>query len=178
MNKLIIVAVLFLISCSSKKMDEKDADTQGSETVGNLAEASREDGSNAHYNAGDDATLRKAFDRTFAYEDSVNQVVQQLRVNWLSNDSIEFILTADNNLCAYKLTGTAVNQYPGADPEVEEDHAGFAYPAIEYIVVDGRQLHSIRIEMTERRLAKISYEYATPRDECDPEAEALMKAVL
>ncbi len=102
-------------------------------------------------------------------------MTQSLQVNWLTGDSIEFKLLAENGLCDYEFQGIAVNEYPYMDPEIDEDENSVSYPAIAYQVIDGGQLLSIRIEMNKKKLARISYTYSDPRDECDPESDAIMR---
>jgi hypothetical protein len=61
------------------------------------------------------------------------------------------------------------------DSEIDEDTNGIAYPAIEYQVINGGELFSIRIQLNQKTFARIKYKHSNPRDECDPESNVIMK---
>lgn len=101
---------------------------------------------------------------------------QVLAVVWKSDDKIAFRLSTNGWGCDFSQSGTAVSS-PSGDFEMDEDEAGEAYPAIEYIVKEKGQLFSIRIDQEKRNKAKISFQYETPADECDPDDQVAMRRV-
>ena len=117
----------------------------------------------------------KPYKYKYIFIDSINKVSQDLEVNWLTEDTIEFKLLSKNELCDYGFEGIAINKYPKMDSEIDEDENGNSYPAVQYEVIDGGQLFSIRIELNNKSAARINYSYSKPRDECDPESNAVMK---
>lgn len=115
------------------------------------------------------------FEKRYLYTDSTEHLVQKLGVNWLSKDSIHFILISENDLCIYTLRGVAVKDY--SIPNQEEAADVRQHPVKDYRVIDGEELSAIRIETTKKTMAQIRYTYSRYRDECDPEAAVVMKVI-
>ncbi len=103
----------------------------------------------------------------YEYYDEEISARQTLKVNWLTKDSLEFELSTETELCNYEQSGTAATAR-GLNVEIDEDEYGMAYPALEYFVVEGGKLWSLRIHKQDRSHAKISYIYEKPRKECSP----------
>jgi len=113
-------------------------------------------------------------DSLFEFLDEPNSTRQTLSVKWISTDSVEFNLFTETDLCNYEQKGVAVSKEV-KNTEIDENENGMAYPATEYMVVDGGKLWSLRIHKQERNRAKITYIYDKPRDECAPYDELMIK---
>ena len=183
MSKLTVLLIIIIsFGCNNKAKDEKLAGIPDSniESTTKLEKEIKEQEATQNteikplYSENKQEEIND-FETLYLYQDENNELMQSLEVNWLSEDSIQFRLISENLLCHYKISGIAVKKLVDQDKETDENSEGVAYSAIVYAVIDGGQLSSIRIEMGDKEKAKIGYKYATYKDECDPEAEVIMK---
>jgi hypothetical protein len=87
-------------------------------------------------------SLRK---KKFAHVNEAERLKQTLIVTWISEDTIEYTLKEESDLCVMDYQAKAVNRYPGGDGESEEDENGDAYLATEYIHENVEYILAIRI---------------------------------
>jgi hypothetical protein len=80
----------------------------------------------------------KEFKTIFAFSDK--EVSQRLGITMLTNDSIDFRLLTEDNLCDTEYWGKARNFYPDGDPEIDEDDTNEAYEVSEFILEDSFKL--------------------------------------
>jgi hypothetical protein len=88
--------------------------------------------------------------RFYRYDDSI--FTQSLRITFISSDTIKFNLDQRNRIdsCSSSIWGTAVNEVPDADPEIDEDESGNSYPSDQYANLDRECLLYIRIASGDR----------------------------
>ncbi|MCE2936107.1 MAG: hypothetical protein ACK5V5_09370 [Cyclobacteriaceae bacterium] len=103
--------------------------------------------------------LAKDFDKfemIFEFENTDQQLKQRLGVTWLTNDSIEFRLLSQDDICDTNYWGTAKDNYSDMDPESDEDENGESYPASEYVAEEETYSLQIRISL-DKDIARIVY---------------------
>jgi hypothetical protein len=125
----------------------------------------------------DSTNLPKHFDKfktTFEFENKEQKFQQKLGVTWLTNDSIEFRLLSVDDICDTNYWGTAKNNYPGMDPESDEDENGESYLAYEYVTETDTYLLGIRISLDKDR-AKIIFTDKSGEDtDCIPTPDLVL----
>lgn len=108
------------------------------------------------------------FEMTFEHENKEQKFKQTLGVTWLTNDSIEFRLLSEDELCNTDYWGKAKNKYADMDPESDEDETGESYQASEYVTEEKTYLLKIRISLDKDR-AKINFVDKSGEDtDCAP----------
>jgi hypothetical protein len=82
-------------------------------------------------------------------DDSIQQF---LGINYTGNNEVEFMLDyrTKNNSCKLSYRGTATNKNAGADPELDEDENGDAYPSDEFLYEKDGYIIAVRIAMKEK----------------------------
>lgn len=114
------------------------------------------------------------FEMVFEYIDKEINLKQKLGVRWVTNDSIEFRLFTEDDLCDTDYWGNAKNNFPESDPETDEDENGIAYPSEEYIVNNMDYSMQIRIALDKDK-ARIIYKDRTDIDtDCIPSSNLLL----
>lgn len=96
------------------------------------------------------------FEMTFEYEDREQAFRQRLGVTWLANDSIEFRLLSEDELCDTDYWGNAKNKFADMDPESDEDETGESYLASEYVTERETYLLKLRISLDKDK-ARITF---------------------
>ena len=96
------------------------------------------------------------FETIFEHIDTEENSTQTLAVSWITDDSIEFRLVTDNDLCGTDYWGNAKNTNRDTDPELDEDENGDSYLAAEYVAEQETYALSIRISV-EKDKARIIY---------------------
>ena len=110
------------------------------------------------------------------YKVKHNAEEQVLAIVWKSETEIAFRLSTSGGPCDFNQSGMAVSRKNG-DFEIDEDENGESYPALEYFVKEEGALFSIRLEQQKKSTARISYEYESPADECDPNDQLVMRRI-
>ena len=162
--KLIIPIVLVLLNMSCNK-------TQNIETKDNYIEVQKEKSENKA-----DSSLRtnklviedtilKNYNTIFtAYDfNSQDAYSQILAVNWISKDSIEYVIDYENQLCGGLCKGIAVSKYSEKDRNTEE-YSSF----VEYSETKEDLLIVILIEAEKERKAKATIYEGNYASECSP----------
>jgi len=83
------------------------------------------------------------FENTFEHEDKEQNLRQTLGVTWLSNDSIEFRLVTDDDLCGTDYWGKAENIHGALNPKSDKDEKGKLYLWTEFL--NDQETYSMRI---------------------------------
>jgi hypothetical protein len=96
------------------------------------------------------------FEMTFEHENKEQKFRQRLGVTWVTNDSIEFRLFSEDELCDTDYWGDAKNNFADMDPESDEDETGESYFASEYVTKQETYELTIRISLDKDR-ARISF---------------------
>jgi hypothetical protein len=120
---------------------------------------------------GDSTSLPKDFDKfemTFEFENEDQKFKQKLGVTWLTNDSIEFRLLSEDDICDTNYWGTAKNNYPDMDPESDEDENGESYLASEYVTEEDTYSLVIRISLDKDRARIIFTDKSGENSDCIP----------
>jgi hypothetical protein len=113
------------------------------------------------------------FETVFTFADK--EVRQKLGVITLTNDSIQFRLSTEDDLCDTQYWGKARNFHPNGDPEIDEDGNQEAYAASEFILEDSYNIIKIRIAHTKDK-ARIIFADKTGTDtDCFPTPGLLLK---
>ncbi|MFN5168931.1 MAG: hypothetical protein ACK5DD_04860 [Cyclobacteriaceae bacterium] len=114
------------------------------------------------------------FEMTFEFEDKEQKFGQKLGVTWLTNDSIEFRLLSEDGICDTDYWGSAKNNYPDMDPELDEDENGEAYPASEYVTEQATYSLSIRISLDKDRARIIFVDKLREGTDCIPTPDLVL----
>ena len=96
------------------------------------------------------------FEITFEHEEKDQKLRQRLGVSWLTNDSIEFRLLTEEDLCDTQYSGNAKNKFADMDPESDEDETGESYLASEYVTEEETYILKVRISLDKDR-ARIKF---------------------
>lgn len=169
-NFLYCLSIFLLVSCTTNSTKEQAAEQEKPEEV--TIEQTPNKDSNETETTEEPIELEFT---TYFYEDTVDMSSQTIDIHWISDDSINYRLYHESQLCTYEQEGLAINKYPGMDGESDEGEDGTMYFSTEYEVTEEGQLFSIRIESPEPNRAKINYIYGKPRDECAPENSFIMR---
>lgn len=112
---------------------------------------------------------------TLLFKYSDNLVEQTLHVTEQDSSGIKFslLLKKKDGTCKSQVSGIAVNNYKGSDPEIDEDENGVAYPANEFVYNEGECHIAIRIAMDEMNKAKIKASGCN--DPCYPGESAVLR---
>ena len=103
-------------------------------------------------------TIYAAYD--FNSQDAYSQI---LAVNWISKDSIEYVIDYENQLCGGLCKGIAVSKYSEKDRNTEE-YSSF----VEYSETKEDLLIVILIEAEKERKAKATIYEGNYASECSP----------
>lgn len=110
-----------------------------------------------------------SFENIYSYTENYED--QKLGVNWISEDSIEYLFKSKYKDCETNYSGIAVNPHPDMDYEVDEDNSGISYPTIQFI--DNNYSMNIRIAV-DQEMARINFENDDKKD-CDPNYDHLLR---
>ncbi|MGB3466056.1 MAG: hypothetical protein WBA74_12335 [Cyclobacteriaceae bacterium] len=169
-NFLYSLSIIILVSCTTNSVKEQAAEQEKPEEVA-IEQTPNKDSNETETT---EAPIELEF-ATYFYEDNVDKSSQTLDIHRISDDSINYRLYYESQLCTYEQEGLAISRYPGMDGESDEGEDGTMYISTEYEVTEEGQLFSIRIESPEPNRAKINYIYGQPRDECDPDNFFIMR---
>jgi hypothetical protein len=126
---------------------------------------------------GDSTSLPKDFDKfemTFEFANKEQKFKQKLGVTWLTNDSIEFRLLSEDDICDTNYWGTAKNNYPDMDPESDEDENGVSYLASEYVTEEDTYSLDIRISLDKNRARIIFTDKSGEDTDCIPTPDLVL----
>lgn len=163
------VLIVLTISCQPPKNQEKtSSDDVLIETKWTNFDAGK---------IGDTTNLLKdlnKFEVTFEFENKEQKVKQKLGVTWLTNDSIEFRLLSEDDICGTNYWGTAKNNYPDMDPESDEDENGESYLASEYVAEEDTYSLDIRISLDKDRARIIFADKSGQDADCIPTPDLVL----
>lgn len=91
------------------------------------------------------------------YEYKNDTLLQRLQVKWIRENRITYTLFVTNTVskCSTTVSGTAITDYTGGDPDLDEDDKGLAYPTVYYYDKNPKQPINISIEMNSRDMAHV-----------------------
>ena len=116
--------------------------------------------------------------RKLLYQYSNDTLTQVLNVEWIKDNTIRFTLLSENKgkKCKVEISGVAKHQNSGADPEIDEDEEGIAYPSIEYVSEESDCEVIIRIAMDDRDKAIVQMVDcpAKQKDSCPLESVGIL----
>jgi hypothetical protein len=114
------------------------------------------------------------FEMTFEYENKEQKFRQRLGVTWVTNDSVEFRLFSEDELCDTDYWGNAKNKYPDMDPESDEDETGESYLASEYVKETETYLLKLRISLDKDRARIIFVDKSGEDTDCIPTPDLVL----
>jgi hypothetical protein len=175
MNKiglLILTLTVLTFSCQPTK-NQENTSTSDSISDDNIETTDKND------NEVSTDTIHKGkdfdkFEMTFELENKEQRFKQRLGVTWLTNDSIEFRLLSEDDICDTDYWGNAENNYPDMDPELDEDENGEPYPASEYITEQTKYSLSIRISLEKDRARIIFVDKSGEDTDCIPTPDLVL----
>jgi hypothetical protein len=151
---IMLALVILAFGCQQKRNQENDIISDSLANDGIEIQEKTDKASST-----DSSGKKKEFERfdvIFEHENKEHHFRQRLGITWLTNDSIEFRLLSEDDLCGTDYWGNAKNQYADMDPESDEDENGESYSASEY--VEEEQSYSLRIRISlDKDRARIIY---------------------
>jgi hypothetical protein len=168
----IFMLTVLTMSCQLEKNKEKvsTTDSVSNDEVKDPKAIDKADSAENSHKAKDFDKL----DMTFAFENKEQRFKQMLGVTWLTNDSIEFRLLSEDDLCDTDYWGYAKNIYPDMDPESDEDENGESYSASEYITEEDTYSLKIRISLDKDRARIIFTDKSGEDTDCIPTPDLIL----
>ena len=114
---------------------------------------------------------------TTIYLFSDNALKQEIRITYKEKNKIEFEYYVSNRGtgCKNTFNGTAVNKYPDADPELDEDKEGFGYPVLEYLYETDACSFAVRVAMLEKDKVQIRTINCSTSKECPINSAGILR---
>ncbi len=166
MKKLIVLLIALTVhSCNIEKKDTKRLNVS---TIKDSVQVKKE--------ITEINKEKKTYDKIFTakQEKSNDDFHQELSVNWISENEIEYKLIYSNQLCEGESRGKAINKNPGMDPEIGE-YEGYAYPSIQYEEKKDDILVIIKIASANRDKATAGIFEGKYSSECSPYESVMLE---
>lgn len=175
-GQIILPLIILTLGCQPTKKQENAITTDTTppnaiETLDKSQEKVETD--NVTENIDDPKDFDK-FEMRFEHEDKEQNFKQRLGITWLTDNSIEFRLMTDDDICGTDYWGSAKDNNVNMDPEMDEDENGDTYAASEYSIE--QETYSLRIRISlDKDKARIIYTHKTEEEtDCIPQPNLLL----
>lgn len=112
--------------------------------------------------------INKVYDQSFfaSSQDGSDDFTQELLINWISKDSIDYKIIFSNQLCEGECVGLAINQNSKKETEIN-NYKGDVYPELSYTERKENILVMIKVDTNKNRATAAIYE-GEYSSECSP----------